>query len=91
MIGSVDGTLAQQNFAGDFSSVDTWHNFSLSWDSVGRDLSQAVTIAIGAGGNVQYVLDSVSLSSAVIPEPGAFMLLATGLIGLLAYAWRRRR
>jgi hypothetical protein len=26
-----------------------------------------------------------------IPEPGMFMLLASGLIGLLAYAWRKRK
>ena len=26
-----------------------------------------------------------------IPEPGTLALLAAGLIGLLAYAWRRRR
>jgi hypothetical protein len=27
----------------------------------------------------------------VVPEPGAFVLLATGFVGLLAYGWRRRR
>ncbi len=27
----------------------------------------------------------------LIPEPGTFVLLATGLIGLLCYAWRKRR
>ncbi len=27
----------------------------------------------------------------VVPEPGMFALLSTGLIGLLAYAWRKRR
>jgi autotransporter-associated beta strand protein len=26
-----------------------------------------------------------------VPEPGAIVLLATGLIGLLAYAWRKRK
>ena len=27
----------------------------------------------------------------IIPEPGTLALLATGLIGLLAYAWRKRK
>ena len=26
-----------------------------------------------------------------VPEPGTIVLLGTGLLGLLAYAWRRRR
>ena len=26
-----------------------------------------------------------------VPEPSALVLLAGGLIGLLAYAWRKRR
>ena len=33
----------------------------------------------------------VELSFTAIPEPGAIVLLATGLLGLLAYAWRRRK
>lgn len=28
---------------------------------------------------------------ATVPEPGAFMLLSTSVLGLLAYAWRKRR
>jgi hypothetical protein len=27
----------------------------------------------------------------IVPEPGTLVLLATGLLGLLCYAWRRRR
>ena len=26
-----------------------------------------------------------------VPEPGALVLLATGIFGLLAYAWRKRK
>ena len=43
-------------------------------------------------GNWQPGLDSVTLTqTSPIPEPSAVVLLATALIGLLAYAWRRRR
>jgi hypothetical protein len=30
-------------------------------------------------------------TSYVVPEPGTLVLLATGLVGLLAHAWRKRR
>ena len=41
----------------------------------------------GSGGYI----DNLSLTSVPIPEPGTLALLATGLIGLLCYAWRKRR
>jgi hypothetical protein len=27
----------------------------------------------------------------IVPEPGTIVLLAAGLLGLVCYAWRRRR
>ena len=30
-------------------------------------------------------------SVTAVPEPGTFALLAAGLLGLLAYTWRKRR
>ena len=40
---------------------------------------------------MQLAFDNVSLSYSVVPEPSAIALLVSGLIGLAAYAWRRRR
>ena len=34
---------------------------------------------------------SVMEFTVVVPEPGTLALLATGLIGLLCYAWRKRK
>jgi hypothetical protein len=43
--------------------------------------------------NTQFwtVYDNVRLTSESVPEPGTLVLFATGLIGLLAYGWRKRR
>ena len=46
-------------------------------------------VKIGPLGNYQDTFfDNISVR--IIPEPGMFSLIATGLLGLLAYAWRRR-
>jgi hypothetical protein len=44
-------------------------------------------------GSAATRVDNISLTvtPAATPEPGAFVLLAMGLSGLLAYAWRRRK
>ena len=82
-VGSVDGTLAQQDFAPSFTSTGAWQNFSLSWDSTGLDLSQTVTIAIGANRTsgstgLQFLTDSVTLSSGPAPPPAPLSLLNGG-------------
>jgi autotransporter-associated beta strand protein len=38
-----------------------------------------------------YYKDGTTLYVHAAPEPGTVVLLATGLLGLLAYAWRKRR
>ena len=35
--------------------------------------------------------DNVRFTSSAVPEPSAFVLAASGLIGLFAYAWRKRK
>ena len=41
--------------------------------------------------NVNFELTSVAVNGEPIPEPSMLVMLASGLIGLVAYAWRRRR
>lgn len=37
------------------------------------------------------VWGTVNMAYTVVPEPATFTLLVTGLVGLLAYAWRKRK
>ena len=45
---------------------------------------------IGLSGG-ELIPVTFSTSAAPIPEPSTLVLLASGLIGLLAYAWRKRK
>ena len=44
-----------------------------------------------AGGNTGVFLDNVRLTSTAVPEPSTLALLAGGLFGLVAYAWKKRK
>ena len=67
-----------------FSGTDTVGSLYLNGVAQGPGI-------YNAGNSGGYITGSGSLDIVSVPEPGALALLATALIGLLAYAWRKRR
>jgi len=40
---------------------------------------------------IYLVTDATGGTFAVVPEPGTISIVLSGLIGLVAYAWRKRK
>jgi len=62
------------------------------WQIFNIDAKSGDTVTITA--NCQSTSSGTMLSAVAfdaVPEPGTIMLLVTGAIGLLAYAWRKRK
>lgn len=82
------------------SSAAFYKNGSLVWTSPAIDeqgnsaglTSASAKVQMYTASGASIGIDSVSQGVTVgIPEPSAIVLLATGVFGLLAYAWRKRR
>jgi hypothetical protein len=41
-------------------------------------------------GPAQFAIDNIALNATPVPEPGTWLLMGTGLVGLLGYGWWRR-
>jgi hypothetical protein len=76
------------------SSAGDWKTWSYTFQTGATVPTANLRVDIYMPGYTEYRLaglDNVSLTSSPIPEPSTIVLLASGLIGLLAYAWRKRR
>jgi hypothetical protein len=55
------------------------------------DTTVAQTLSITTQYSAGYNVGMFGLAASTIPEPSTALLLVSGVIGLLAYAWRKRK
>ena len=67
----------------------TWTQGSMDGDPTGTVDINDLTIVLGAYGNT--VAASGGPGMGAVPEPASVLLAAAGLVGLLAYAWQKRK
>ncbi len=81
---AADGTFQDLSYS--FNSDDVIGNGG----GVGDELAVFIDFG-GAGTVIDNVRVTVDGPGVVVPEPSTLTLLAAGMIGLLAYAWRKRK
>ena len=94
----VDGsqvTTFTQSSSGTLGSIQVADPVRLGVRNATETVSLPFTGAIGRGGHLWQRLSAATISAhylagTTVPEPSALVLLVMGLIGLLAYAWRKR-
>ena len=85
--GSSTPSLSPTKTAGD------WKTWSYTFVTAASVPSENVRVDIDLPGsiNLNYVIAIDNVHLTATPEPGTLLLLATGLIGLVCYAWRKRK
>jgi hypothetical protein len=79
-------------YAPEFTALtSTWTEYSVSFTATAADVGQSFQPEFRGSAGATYGIDNVRFGAAPVPEPSSCVLLAAGLFGLLAYAWRKRR
>jgi hypothetical protein len=80
--GSINSTSA----AGQWIMLDT----GIAQAPAGAMSLQAFTLVLDSGPTAVY-FDDLTLTQVSVPEPGTFALLGLSLLGIPAFAWRRKK
>jgi autotransporter-associated beta strand protein len=87
---NIDGTTDVADLT---ALLNNYNKTSMVWANGDFNYDGTVNVAdlTALLNNYNKSVAAAALSSNAVPEPGALILLATSLLGLLAYAWRKRK
>jgi hypothetical protein len=91
VIMSPDSGNALNTLAHDWTTYNYTYTALAGQECLAQPLRFEFMMGAGTDSGKWAVMDNVSVTYTPAPEPGALALLVTGLLGLLAYAWRKRR
>jgi hypothetical protein len=73
-----------------FAKLLTGTGDTVTYTAANQVLAAGDMVIFGAPGNGNAQVVALSGTITAVPEPGTIVLLGAGLLGLLAYAWRKR-
>jgi hypothetical protein len=91
VVGSVIATGGDLSTTAMTDYTFTVSNIVAGSDAAGKHVGIYFKTAGGGGNDVDFAVDNVRLTTTYTPEPSGLVLVVSALVGLLAYAWRKRR